>query len=489
MAVVTIGATLAVRVVPSSELVRRGLALRSVGPVPTADREVAPRRYVSSARSTGSLTPTEAGVLVDTGMAPYATRSYVDTRDALNATKAQIDAGDALKLKRAARNVVNGIAGLDSGGRVEVARVPGTATQRYPRGFYTPAAYNSTTVSATTGTSAESTLFTHTVADPGYAYKLLISGNFDVRTATTGDSPLIRVRVGSAASSAPLLATGTGAAIQYRYGTDTFNRVAPALGPGWEQTYVGGGSGHAETNGTRAFWEPDGTDFNRQGFFRKVGDFATTVDDYQEVSYGVGDGAEGGGLFGAPGHNRIYGRVNSSSTSYVAFDITDTKASLVYANGGAESNLVDELAFDQTGGISIVAQFGYHAVGNRRRFRLLRNGSVKIDYTDTGNVTAMGGDFRGWGFGMRAGVISGLFGPERQAKPANIEAIALYDPLSWWAADPEVYSTAVLVPTPLSQQDSRTGNTVLYVTLRGASNSTVFATASRPRLHVMAVPA
>lgn len=454
-------------------------SLRSVSPDPTSDKEVAVQGYATNVRGSASLTQNQIDSQVSAALAPYASKSYVDSRDALNATKAQVDAGDSGKLKKATININNGVAGLDSAGRVPVARVPGSSTQRWPKGYYTPSSYGTGSATGTT----EVTLFTHTIANPGYTFRPLVAGQLDVRTNTDGDAPVVRVRVGS--TSGPVVAIATASSSQYRYGVDTFNRIAPSLGAGWEQVYTGTGSGHTETT-TKAFWVPDGNDGARQGVFRKIADFSTTADDYQEVYYKVADAIEAGGVLGSPPHNRLYGRMNTLRTSYVAFDMTDTQASLIYATGGAETTLVAPTnGFAQAVNDEILAQFGYYAATNKRRFRLLRNGTVFIDYTDAGSVTPMGTDNRGWGFGHRAGS-SLLFG---QPKPAALDWIALTDPVSSWSADPENASPAVLMPTDLSSMATLVGDQTLYITLSATTSATVTATNVQPKLHVMAIPA
>jgi hypothetical protein len=136
-------------------------------------------------------------------------------------------------------------------------------------------------------------------------------------------------------------------------------------------------------------------------------------------------------------------------------------------------------------GDGILAQFGVYAgTPNKRRFRLLLNGQVKLDYTDSSQVTAMSDQNRGWGFGQQAG--SWLF---NQLRPAALEWIALSDPVAPWSADPENYSSAVLTSTSPSIQASLVGPQILYVTLDATSTASVYATTTLPKLHVMAIPA
>lgn len=479
MALVTVEATLVVSATRTGEIFRRNaLALRNVTPGPSADKDVAIRAYTAATRGQGSLSPAQVSALITSGFAPYATKTYVNSRDELNALKSQVDAGDATKLKISTRNAPNGIAGLDATGRVEIARVVGQSTQRWPKGPYVPTIYY-----GGGPTTAEGAFMIYSLPDPGYPYRLMVSGQFDGRISATGDSAVVRVRINSTAG--PVIAQGYSQFVQYRYGVETFDRVAPTLGGGWEQTYVGTGTAHAETDGTKAFWVVNGNDATRAGFFRKITDYATTVDDYQEVFYRVATTIEAPGIIGQPPANRIYGRVNPTRTSYIAFDMTDTQARLVCANGGAEVTLTGPVAFAQNAGDEIFAQFGYYPDSTRRRLRLFRNGVLVIDHIDSGQVTALSTDNRGWGFGMRAGS-SLLFG---QARPAALDYIALTDPAAPWSSDPEGYTPVVLTTTAISQQPSLVGGVNLYVTVGSANGNAATVTNVLPRLHVMAIPA
>lgn len=492
MAQVRIDTSLAVLARPTAGLYYRKLPLASVASEPTGDQQVATRGYLVANRGSGSLSSAAVTARISTGLAPYATKDYVTQRDSLLATVAQVNAGDAGKLKLSQRNTANGIAGLDSAGRVDIARISAPSTQRWLKGYYTPTAYPTEAVSATGST--EATVFTLAVPDPGFDYRVLVNGHLDCHTATNDDAPVVVVRRGT--TSGPIVARGTGSPQQYRYAVDTFNRTSPTLGAGWDAVYTGTGAGHAETT-TKAFWVADGNAADRIGTFRKITDFATTVDDYQQISFEVADTIESGGIVGSQPHNRVYGRMKSDRSGYIAFDMTDTQCSLVCkSNGGEETVLVAPpnsgapfynpvTNFGLTAGDQIVAQFGYYAATNKRRFRLLRNGTVAIDYIDNALVSAIGSDYRGWGFGMQGGA-SLLFG---QRKPAALDWIALSDPLATWNADPEDYAPAVIVPTDLTSQPTITGATTLYVRLRATSSATVSATTSYPRLHVMVIPA
>ena len=154
-----------------------------------------------------SITQSAVTSLITSGLAPYVPKSYVDTRDALNATQAYVDAGDATRLHLAQINTPNGVAGLDPTGRIAIGRLNVASTQRFPSPFLSPSAYNTTTVSATA--PAEVSLYGPiTVADPGYTYRLFITGHVVTTTSADGVIPVVRVRAGS--TTGPILAASNG---------------------------------------------------------------------------------------------------------------------------------------------------------------------------------------------------------------------------------------------------------------------------------------
>jgi hypothetical protein len=183
--------------------------LQYVGAAQAATADLVTKGYVSSLTA-GAMSQASVDSLINSGLSGRITKSYVDTQDALNATSAFIDAGDAAKLHLSQIGVNNGIAGLDKAGRVEVSRVPVASTQRWPAPFISPASYNGSSVSATT---TETQIFTVSVADPGSAYKLLVTGLVDASVATDGQYPIVNVRQGS--TTGPIVASGRGLAETY----------------------------------------------------------------------------------------------------------------------------------------------------------------------------------------------------------------------------------------------------------------------------------
>jgi type II secretory pathway pseudopilin PulG len=237
--------------------------MQNRGTPPTSEDldTIATKEYIESL-TTDSIPQGTVDSLITTGLSGYVSRSYVDAQDALNATEAYVDAGDDTRLKLADVSTSSGIAGLDSAGKVAVARVPAASTQRWPKPFYTPSSYNSVTKTAT---STETTVYTIPVADPGFNYKLLVSGIAQGFTAVDGQGPIVRVRVGS--TSGAIVAMGYGAPEQYIWGDDDFDRTGPNLGGGWEETYIDHpDGGHVETNGSSAVWVRGTPSYTRRKF-------------------------------------------------------------------------------------------------------------------------------------------------------------------------------------------------------------------------------
>lgn len=175
------------------------------GKTQTNPGDVVTQGYVAALTSP-SLTQTQVNNLLNSGFNGYVLMSYVTTSAASVANKAFVDAGDATRLHLSQIGVNNGIAGLTSNGRIEVARINMASTQRWPKPFYSPSAYNTAAVSASSTT--EVGLYTHDQPDPGFAYKLLVTGLADASTNTDAQYPVINVRQGSATGQ--IVASGNG---------------------------------------------------------------------------------------------------------------------------------------------------------------------------------------------------------------------------------------------------------------------------------------
>lgn len=459
-------------------------------PDPTEDDDLALRSYVDSLTDT-HMDQAVVDALIEDGLINYALKTEVDALDANLATIAAVDAGDAGKLKWTDRNTANGWAGLDSTGRIDISRVALTSTQRWPNPFHTPAAYPASPTAVPYG--SEVTLYTADVADPGFDYKLLVSGHHEVQPRT-GGNVVVRVRVGS--DSGTVVADSYPAADDFTYGRAEFlNASTAGIGAAWEQSNGGPGNGHFASDGTQAYWSPDGIDANRFGICRKVGDFAVSSSDYQELTYSISE-APGvpDWLGGVENFTLFYGRVASDWSRYIVLKIASGRvllggtgnATLYYNNGAGEVSVGTATGLSMNPGDTIKLKCGDYATKNKRKIQVYYNGGLKITWNDTSS-SAMGASYRGWGFGGISGY-TGFFAGNTQSSPASLAYAQLYDPQAPWA-DTTARAPATLVPTPLDDQDLLSGAETLYVTAEcDSSGGTAYVTTHYPKLHIVPLP-
>ena len=203
-----------------------------VGVGPTAALDISDRGYLVSLQAL-TLPQETVTTLITTGLTTYATRSYVDAQDALLATKAYIDGkyangdpipdtdtlnynpkgGDASRILKTRINTNGGPVGLDSIGKLDRAILTIPDEQKWPAPSSSPSSYNASPVTTSGVASIESTVYTHTVPDPGYPYNLLVFGQVDVATSVDDNFPNISVRADSPTGT--LVGTGYGVAESY----------------------------------------------------------------------------------------------------------------------------------------------------------------------------------------------------------------------------------------------------------------------------------
>lgn len=469
--------------------------LEYIGAGVVENLDVSIRSYVVSKMannlSSGQIDDTLNGIF-----APYAAKSYVDSRDALNATQAYIQQQDNLRLKLAQKDSPNGIAALDANGKVNQQRINLPITQKYPRAFWSPDAYHASPVLLSTST--ETAVYTCNITDPGYDYKVVVFGRLDGLSAVDGMYPIVSVRVGGVSGN--VIAQGRGISDSYNYyGIDDFERNTTngMGGPDfWTETILSGSAGFGRCNGTDAVWGKSGTS-PREIDYRRTGPDAVTFDDWQEINWLCTDGAENTTVVAAsPCRHRIVGRRNEARTKYVALVtegatstgpyLSAVSARFVYANGGAEANLGGPIGFNLLPNDLMTTRFG--TASGKRWFQLLRNGSNLLHVEDTGGVTAMGSDARGWGFGYRAGYVETFGVPSGQVAPPSMGFMTINDlPAD---ADGSSYGMVNIIPTGLHNQLVNTGSKTLTVSLnRSSTAGAVAASTYHPELYVAVVKA
>ena len=181
-----------------------------MGPPPSVATDLVDIGYINSEIAATNVQQSAIDATIANGLASYVNKSYVDQQNLLNATAAQVNAGDATRLHVAQLGADNGIAPLNAYGRVDKSRVPLGSTQRWPAPYYSPSAYQSGVL--TLGGS-ETTLYTYTQPDPGFAYKLMVMGLLEGRTVTDGTPVQAIIRLASA-TGIPI-ATGYSTAESY----------------------------------------------------------------------------------------------------------------------------------------------------------------------------------------------------------------------------------------------------------------------------------
>jgi hypothetical protein len=421
-------------------------AIAYVGATQGAARDLVSLGYVNNLLGL-NLGQTVVDTLISTTLSGYVTKAYVDSQDALNATKAFIDAGDSTRLKIAQVGVANGAAGLLLNGRIDASRVSTASTQRFPQAFASPSAYNST---ALTATSTEVLVFPVSVADPGFAYKLLVFGQLDGKTSVDGEYPIIRVHQGTVTGQ--VVAGGFGMGESYAGGLITpfltpgpYTYTPPSWATFFDIVCLGGGAGGQ-----------GGNPFKGQGGGGGV--FATSSvakGSITSITGNVGTGGGGGDSSTSSSSNGLSGGPSTA---------TATGLSSVSGAGGTNSN---PFIGGTITGLS---------PGNK-----VLNGATYSGGVAQSTTGQVGNSPGGGGSGGAAGATVG--GP---GAPGAV----------WITAFPSSPSTAIptgpisIVPTAINAQTVITGATTLYVTVvRSGSASTSTVSTFHPGLFVFPVPA
>lgn len=427
--------------------------LKVVGPNPANPTDLVNDAYVAGlpaenfteSQVTTSIAATLSGV-----SPPYLTQTAYASGIAGNATKSFIDAGDATRLKIGQVGVNSGIAGLTAAGTVDPSRITVASAQTYPTPFISPSAYHS---SLTTATTTPVELFPVSVADPGFSYKLLVSGLFDGQTATDGDFPVIMVLQGS--TTGPMVACGAGLGEIYQAGVvSSFTAAGNGVYqiPTWAYTVnailLGGGGGGNGSLYVQSFGGLGGswaTNTYTKGSSTSGTTFGPEV---HTLLYTVGTGGTGGGAGGGAGGSGV-----ASTVSYPGMTTTT-------GAGGTGGGMI--ATFSSTGGgVSPETYNGNTYPG----------GGVQATGGAVGNAPGGGG-------------ASGVFGsiaPGGAGAPGAAYFFA--SPLS-----PSPSGPITVVPTPINAQTALTGSTTLYVMLVSSGSGTVSASTLNPGLMVIPVP-
>jgi len=158
-------------------------------PIGSSTSTLAYKGYLDQEKAK-ALTQAQVDTRINELLTGYATKLEVDTGDAGAATLAYVDQQDALRIPLSWKGVANGVATLTSG-KVTSSQVTVTGTQRLIKKMYSPSTYGSQQT-----VTGEITLYTVTIADPGYAYRVQAYG-----WANTMASAVLRARLNGTAGT------------------------------------------------------------------------------------------------------------------------------------------------------------------------------------------------------------------------------------------------------------------------------------------------
>lgn len=445
-----------------------------VGAYPSDPRDLVDVQYITDQIAALNLSEPTVQSLIGSGLAAFANKSYVDAQDALNATKAYVDTGDATKLHVSQIGANNGIVGLNANGVIDLSRLNLSANQRWPSPFNSPSSYFSSATAFTT----EGTLYTASVADPGYIYKLLIFGVIDAKTSVDGEWPVLYVRVG--ATNGPIVAYGLGNAEHYSYSSllswttaGTYSVVAQSTL--MDVAVCGAGGGGSSASGSTFF----GSITPQIGARGAPGSWnAATITPTLGQTLTITVGA------GGPGGPSVAFGTETPGTAGGASSISGAGITTLTAAGGARGNgfatgsqppnalgpgneIFDGITYP--GGAGGVWRSGPPG------------GALVSDGSGTapgGAGTGGGGNNNGtqyWAYGGGNGGDGGVFLAQRTPPGSG---------------DPDNAAQVTVMPLALDAQSALTGAQTLYIRmLRSGSTATVTANAFKPTLWICPIPA
>ena len=225
---------------------------------------------------------------------------------------------------------------------------------------------------------------------------------------------------------------------------DTFNRVGTAPGTGTPLSWTAmgaisspiyvkeaGAAGTMYTDGNNLAWSVEGNKVNTL-LYRWTGPNQVSSTDYQNVGIVLSSQSQDP-IIGASAYTQILGRVSADGLNYIRLQIgtdiiIDNNIKLFYCKNGQEVQLYSGDVFPGPGTGSSVNLFCGVPGDSPRKFQVFINGQpIQLGannyITDTGSVSMLGADYRGWGVGMTSGT-GWLYipGGYKQAMPGKINA-------------------------------------------------------------------
>ena len=170
-------------------------SLELVGPAGVGANAISRLKYVNDKKAT-ALTQAQVDDRINTLLTGYATKAQVDAGDAGAATVSYVDQQDLLRVPKSWVNLANGGPATLTGGKVTTSQYSVSSPQQYVKKMYSPTSYGSQRT-----VTSEVSLYTVSIADPGWPYWVQAWGWSNVTTNTNGTGVYIRARVGSASGT------------------------------------------------------------------------------------------------------------------------------------------------------------------------------------------------------------------------------------------------------------------------------------------------
>ena len=175
--------------------------LKYVGRSPATDRALMSQRHIDDRFAETSIDQQALDDLVVPRTADLVLPAYVRDQDALLARKDYVDTQDAKYQLRSSLGAANGIASLDSTGKIPAAQLAALAD------FAPGHTVVSASISGMVSTTGARTLASFTIPDPGYAYTPWIFGH--VLAKSDGNWSMPRIDVLNASSARVAMGFGT----------------------------------------------------------------------------------------------------------------------------------------------------------------------------------------------------------------------------------------------------------------------------------------
>lgn len=423
-----------------------GKRIQDDGSNPNRASDLVHKSYLDTLTA-GNMIQGDVDTRITSNMSGYATNTYVSSAVSSLATPTYLATQAGNYILNSQVGIANGPIRLGPGGRISPGQISAASTQRWPTPFWTPASYNAAPITATT---TPVTIYTASVPNPGFTYKLLVHGTVDAKVSLdNGEYPQIIIRQGS--TTGQIVASGNGLGQHYAVGIP--------------QSYT--------TAGAYAYTIPTA---------------ATVIDG---ILLGGGGGGQNGylvpywfsyinvnGAAGAPGAFKTFTWTRGTDIPWTTTQITGTVGA-----GGATAAAGSATTATATGVPTQTAAGGAASAG------------ASWAAAAVGSVSYQGGTYTGGAAGTALGAAGNAPGGGGNGSSSGATAGAGAAGAVWFSArfgttnDPDNYGTVTVVPTYATQTPIN-GATTLYVMMKSSgSSATVTASPSLPSLWFTPVPA